>query len=556
MGTSPKSFPSSRKSARTLLAEFITATLEEDPVDDNPVYAEYADDPVGFAADVLGDTFVPDIVKVMESVRDNPVTVAQSSNAYGKTHCAGRVAIWFYKCHPGAQVYTAAAPPEDNLKRLVWGEIGSIIQKHPAVFANDNFSVMHLARSANEFVTGVTIPAAGTPEQREARFSGKHAPFILFILDEGDAIPPEIYRAIEGGMSGGHARLLIMFNPRSPRGAVHKMIKTGQAHVVELNAFNHPNVVTGKDLFPGAVRQETTIQRINTMTRPLSPNEAFDEKYCFELPDYLVGKRAKAKDGSEYPPLPASARRVVEPAFFYIVLGKYPPASDNQLISEEWTDAARARWDLWVAKYGETPPRGVRGIGGLDVAEMGSDANALIWRYGGWVSPITTWGGVDVIVTGDRAKSHYEKLTPVPALFVVDATGLGAGVAPYMRRKLGKAEGQIVGCKVAESATERPLAADGQTIMGDFGCMRDQLWWSMREWLRLDVGAMLPPDEELIEELLTPTYSSEKVVKIMDRKTIVEKIGRSPDRASALALTFYPSQQFRVNFVTTNRGRR
>ena len=38
---------------------------------------------------------------------------------------------------------------------------------------------------------------------REAKFSGKHAPYLLFILDEGDAIGDEVYRGIESCMSGG-----------------------------------------------------------------------------------------------------------------------------------------------------------------------------------------------------------------------------------------------------------------------------------------------------------------------------------------------------------------
>lgn len=35
-----------------------------------------------------------------------------------------------------SQVYTAAAPPESNLKKLLWGEIGSIVEKHPDLFKN------------------------------------------------------------------------------------------------------------------------------------------------------------------------------------------------------------------------------------------------------------------------------------------------------------------------------------------------------------------------------------------------------------------------------------
>ena len=53
--------------------------------------------------------------------------------------------------------------------------------------------------------------------------------------------------------------------------------------------------------------------------------------------------------------------------------------------------------------------------------------------------------------------------------------------------------------QVASSPTE-------QTELGEFQILRDQLWWTCREWLRTDTGAMLPPDELLVEELQTPTY--------------------------------------------------
>ena len=214
-------------------------------------FSQYQDDPVGFGEKILGESFTDEVKILMESVRDNPVTVAQSSNAVGKTHCAARIAVWWFKCFPDSQIYTAAAPPESNLKKLLWGEIGGTIEKHPDLFKSDSATNLHIARSAQSFLTGVTIPMAGTQAQREAKFSGKHSPHLLFILDEGDAIPDEVYRGIESCMSGGHARLLVMFNPRAEVGEAYRMIRDGRANVVKLSALNHPNVVTGKDEIPG-----------------------------------------------------------------------------------------------------------------------------------------------------------------------------------------------------------------------------------------------------------------------------------------------------------------
>ncbi len=181
-------------------------------------FSQYQADPVGFGEQVLGEGFTDDVKVLMESVRDNPITLAKSANAVGKTHAAARVSVWWYKCFPDSQIFTGAAPPESNLKKLLWGEIGSIVEKHPGLFESDTVTTLHVQKSAQNFLTGVTIPSSGTEAQREAKFSGKHAPYLLFVLDEADAIPDEVFRGIESCMSGGHARLLMLFNRRAVMG--------------------------------------------------------------------------------------------------------------------------------------------------------------------------------------------------------------------------------------------------------------------------------------------------------------------------------------------------
>ncbi len=84
-------------------------------------YSQHADNPVKFVQEVLGDTLTVQLVELLEAVRDYEVVVAMSANGVGKTWAAARAALWFYKTHSGAQVWTAAAPPETNLRRLLWG---------------------------------------------------------------------------------------------------------------------------------------------------------------------------------------------------------------------------------------------------------------------------------------------------------------------------------------------------------------------------------------------------------------------------------------------------
>jgi len=472
-------------------------------------FIEYQEDLVEFGEKILGETYTDEVKILMKSVRDNLVTVAQSANAVGKTHAAARVAVHWFKCYPESQVYTAAAPPENNLKKLLWGEIGSLIEKKPDIFKGDSVTNLHIARGAQSFISGVTIPTSGTAAQREAKFSGKHSSYLLFIVDEGDAVPDEVYRGIESCMSGGHARLLVMLNPRAEVEEAYRMIRDGRANVVKLSAFSHPNVVSGKDIIPGAVTRETTIRRINEWCRPIVEGEQVDTT-CFRLPAFLEGMTARSQSGQEYPPLRAEWFKIMEPAFSYMVLGEYPTQGSTHLISREWVSQARSRWDLYVAERGELPPAHTSAVMGLDVGEFGSDANVACFRYGGFVERLIAWGGVDTVVTGDRATAEYKSRSV--RIANVDATGVGSGVAPHMKR---------AGChaypvKVASTPTRT-------TELGEFQILRDQLWWECREWLKTDPGAMLPPDEMLIEELLTPTYDVQNGrVRIMKKATMRE----------------------------------
>lgn len=332
-------------------------------------------------------------------------------------------------------------------------------------------------------------------------------------------------------MSGGHARLLVMFNPRAEAGEVHRMERDNRANVVSLSAFNHPNVKTGTEIFPGAVTKETTVRRINEWCRPHVEGEPIDNE-CFKLPAFLVGAIGISQSGNEYQPLKPGYYKITDPAFSYMVLGRYPAQATNQLISREWVNLARSRWDSYVSQHGAVPPVGVSAVMGQDVGEFGTDANVACFRYGGFVEKLVVWNGVDTVTTGNRAAQEYQDRKVFKAN--VDATGLGAGVAPHMTRKNCIASP----IKVASKPTQR-------TELGEFGILRDQLWWAVREWLRTDKCAMLPPDEALLEEILTPTYEVRNgKVRVMDKPTMRELLKRSPDRADALALTFAPGGFF------------
>ena len=515
-------------------------------------YAHYQQNPIGFIREELRETLTPDAEDLVQTVWSSRNTIAKAGNAVGKTHAAARVAVTFLSVFPRSQVYLAAAPPESNLKMLLWGEISDVARANPSVFKGMRVPTgMKITRKNNDrsYITGLAIPQASESYKLKARFSGKHAPHLLFIVDEGDAVPNEVYEAIESCMSGGFARLLVMFNPRQEAGPVFMMERDRTARVVRLSAFTHPNVLTGQDIIPGAVTREVTVRHINQWTRALAPKEQPDSE-CFEVPEFLVGEQAESLAGDMYPPLLPGFRKVMEPSFYYMVLGEYPAVAEAQLISRAWIDLAEARWLSYVSTYGEIPPPSVRPIGGLDVAEFGPDWNVFFRRYGGFVPRPDKWRGVDPDVTAtDAAQLDINANCQYTN---VDGTGVGSSVAPRMMRGY---KCKAYSIKVQSSAPDPDEKDEIVQQYGDFYSIRDYMLWQLREWLRTDKGAMLPPVKELREELMVPTYGKEKRtgrLKVTDSETIKEKVGRSPDHMMALGLTFAPANDNVATFSSQN----
>lgn len=501
-------------------------------------FAKYVDDPVGFGTDFLGEFYTDDMVAVSNSVRDNISTIVRSATDVGKSFVAARICWWFFSVFPDSKVYLTAAPPIENLRQILWGEIINVLRKRPSLASGYKVRSLSIVRHAQSFMTGVAIPNSGSSAEKEAKFSGRHAPHLLFVVDEGDAVPEEVYTGIEGCMSGGSVvRLLVMFNPRHQSGVLYRREKNHQANVVEISALDHPNVTSGDNVIPGAVTRETTLRRINMWTRPLHRDEPVTAA-CFQVPDFLVGEKVTGMDGAEYPPLSPGTRKIEEPSFSYMVLGKYPAQSVNQLISDSWIDDAVTRWRDYVSKNGEIPPA-IQPTMGLDMAEFGTDSNVAFLRYDSFVAKPIVWAGVDTDYTARRGLDIYRKYGVNIAM--VDATGIGSGVAPSMVRLARPDDVRAVSVKVSS----RPSGVM-KSELGEFYQLRDQLWWLLREWIEKNPNAMIPPDGFLLDELRAIEYDvSNGKIRVTSKEELRKKLRRSPDRADSLCLTFAPFERSR-----------
>ena len=77
----------------------------------------------------------------------------------------------------------------------------------------------------------------------------------------------------------------------------------------------------------------------------------------------------------------------------------------------------------------------------------------------------------------------------------------------------------------------------GKAFSPKYANKRAEIWFLMAEWVRN--GGALPEIPELVGELTTPTYSFQGDKFIVEPKEDIKKrLGRSPDYADALAVTF------------------
>ncbi len=510
----------------------------------------YQEDPYGFATEILGLALTPAQQELLEAVRDYEIVQVKSATGVGKTFVLGVLAIWVYKCFEKAQVFTAAAPPESNLRTLLWGEIYTLANDHDQLFIDDKIKASLLIyRRPKEFIRGVSIPKDASEEDIETKWSGKHAPVLVFIFDEGDAIPDAVYRGADGCMSGGtFVRQIVCYNPKKKQGMAYQRERAHRAKVIAMSALDHPNVLTGNDVIPGAVTRNKTVLRIMEWTEPMPIDKEVDST-CWKVPAFLVGKRATREDGDETEPLRPGWRVIIDSQFYYKVMGEYPAGGMDRLIADEWIDIAVSKWEQMKAANGGKilPPRGIRPIMGLDVSAGGPDFHSAGFRYGIWWDVPIVWKDDDPSLAAERAAEYYAQRNA--EIVKIDGTGVGAGSAGVMSRKSKDLNTYINAVSIMVGEKARGLSDEADKA--SFVWVRDQAYWAIRVAFR-DGEVALPPDSHneacrrLHEALRFITYDRDNKgnIKIVDKRVMRAKLGFSPDELECYVMTYAPEKNW------------
>ncbi len=200
------------------------------------------------------------------------------------------------------------------------------------------------------------------------------------------------------------------------------------------------------------------------------------------------------------------------------VRGVFPSTSANALFGPEECDESSAReYPLGSQDHAAI-------ILGVDVARQGDDSSAIVKRQGKVAWPIRMMKIPDTMLVASQVAQEMDA-SRADACFVDESGGYGAGVVDALRQ----INRDPIGVQFGGKATD-----------ARYFNKRSEMYFELSKWVK--AGGKLPDDPELKEELCATTYSFQgDKFRLCSKDDIKEVIGRSPDKADALILTFaYP----------------
>lgn len=428
----------------------------------------------------------------------------EAGHSVGKTKLESGLVNHFYDCFAPSIVYTFA-PSWKQIHDLLWKEIKT---DRRGKGLPGRILDLRLERSDDHFVTGTaTGNAGGTGTER---IQGQHGKYLMFVLDEGEGVADFVYSAVNSMTAGGISIVLMLANPRTTTSTFHKQKALSTVRSFRISCLHHPNVLSGRELVPGAVLRDYVELMIEKHCAVVDAHDA--DTYTFAVP---------WRPGVIYRP---------DAEFLFRVLGIAPKnVSDNTLVPTGRYEAAVAREAL-----DEFPAAARMGV---DVARWGKDLGTLYLRHDGRARRLAQFARLDTFEYARRIKEEARRLAEagVTSLHVrVDGGGgFGGGVIDQLVHDLELTE----------------LFPDFRVYEVHFnGTPRDGLsYGDLVTELYADAGESLfrlkveDPPGELEADLCERTYAWKNrqgvaVRKLEPKDKFRERLGRSPDDGDGFVL--------------------
>jgi hypothetical protein len=388
------------------------------------------------------------------------------------------IVLWFLTAFPESRAITTATK-WSQVKNLLWHEVN---QLYRGVRLEGGLGGVCL-QTELRYPDGRYALGLSTRPGQEESFQGHHAPHILLLYDEASGVPEPVYEAGEGYMTTEGARKLMIGNPTRAEGEFYKAFNANRAQyrTHHISAFDTP-AFTGEDVPEEVLRHLVSEQWVEERRPKWEGTALWDVK----------------------------------------VLGNFSKRADDTVISLEVVEAAQEREPIPV-------PQDREAVIGVDVARFGSDETVISVREQRNIEIREIQQGIATTDTAGRviklAREFSEGRGHVRV--VVDDDGVGGGVTDIIRE---------AGIKVtAFKGGEKAIQPE------DFPNARSEAWFRGADELK---SCVLPNDEQLAADLVSPRYklnsSGQRVVEPKDETK--KRLGRSPDRADSVLLTFAPDR--------------
>ncbi len=500
----------------------------------------YRANPAKFAYDVLGSIYWHKQERSARAVATHRRVAVKSANGVGKTYLAADLALWFLCCYQPSIVLTTA-PTWRQVRHVLWEEIRrrfvNAKQKMPGTLLATRIKV-----DEGWFAIGLAT-------DRPDKFQGFHARNILIILDEASGIPDPIWDAAETIAVGQNNKILAIGNPLRTDGRFYRIFRDRSGWLkLTISALEHPNITGNGRQIPGAVtlpyledRLTDWCERLESFSSSSSSScsaGTYDEGEGLSPPEHMdqprAGPDSQHSGFSGSPPVrePGTINSQLDhtPDTFTFngncyrpnnlfrarVLGEFPDAGDESLISLRWIEAA-------TEDNRTLPAEGIRRAA-ADIARFGDDSTVIGFRIGPVVKHFDVVHGSDTMEVAGKIKNLAYDLSP--QAIAIDSIGIGAGVVDRLFE---------MGVEGVEAVNVSKPAFDVER----FANRRAELYWGLRE--RFHTGdIVIPREEKLIEELASIKYliTSRGQIQIESKDKMKRRSASSPDRADMLALLF------------------
>jgi phage terminase large subunit len=448
---------------------------------------EYPSDPVEFMRDTLGYTIWPKLEEIAHSVESNHNTVVASGVGVGKSIVAAAMAMfWVTTRSPSACI--TIGPTWDAVDQIIWRYIrtnGRRANLPGRILETPNWDI-----SSDRFAYGASPKKSSDVDMTSIQ--GRHNPNQLVILDEASGLSRLVWRTVSLLSVSENNRLLAIGNPIGKNDAFSDACHNKNWNCIRISCLEHPNVIEGREVIPGAVSRQWIEQQADDLSVPCDPDTPGGVHLWW-------------------------CNRWIMPQAVFVakVLGEEPEEEEDQLIKLSW---------VTFAENNLNTTEGDATIISCDPAPRAGDYTACAARNGNkvlWVRRKKTHDTVAIV-------SWIQELLAESAAtrVYVDETGAGVGVVDTCRLH----QMPVVAVNSSRSATQKRRFAN----------TRSEMWWNLREALRKgDIS--LPKDIMLESELVSVRLERNELhgrILLEDKKITSERIQRSPDSADAVALLF------------------